>query len=469
LASTLNYKDRAVVEQIDLCDTLPIIYDKIGIETKAKIVKVTYDALRDRYETLEFGSIKSNLSQTITETVTQETERLDKEIEYVQTSANGKNKIFRRETEPTEGMTENDLWYKPVGAGETELYRFTGTMWSLEKVSAGLLGGTLDAGSGDLDVINLNASSIVTGTLDASLVNVINLNANNIISGQIDANLINVINLNANNIRTGTLDAIDITGVNITGSLIDGTKITSKNSDLNYTTETIIDNGVLTNISEQDFGIGRVQLGGGGASFTADSRPGEQILINANDGVNIWGTNGLVVRDTVLRLENSNLDGQSFEVLSNDLVRGRRDGTSYTYDFGIDASNNFVFSTTRDFKMTTSDQTIDADIYRLNSTDMYFDSPYIDIFSSNLNVRASTTFSQPVNFTNYRPTFNNVEVSLVNHNHDSQYAPISHNHDSRYIEQDSTGSGLSIGWSTETGRLVVYRNNVYQGTVAVAV
>jgi phage minor structural protein len=220
LASTLNYKDRAVVEQIDLCDTLPIIYDKIGIETKAKIVKVTYDALRDRYETLEFGSIKSNLSQTITETVTQETERLDKEIEYVQISANGKNKIFRRETEPTEGMTENDLWYKPVGAGETELYRFTGTMWSLEKVSAGLLGGTLDAGSGDLDVINLNASSIVTGTLDASLVNVINLNANNIISGTIDANMINATTLSAITANLGTINAGTINGVQVNSANI---------------------------------------------------------------------------------------------------------------------------------------------------------------------------------------------------------------------------------------------------------
>jgi hypothetical protein len=248
-----------------------------------------------------------------------------------------------------------------------------------------------------------------------------------------------IINLSADKIVAGVLSAIDILGVNIIGSLIDGTKITSKNSDLNYTTETIIDNGVLTNISEQDFGIGRVQLGGGGASFTADSRPGEQILINGNDGVNIWGTNGLVVRDTVLRLENSSIRGQSFEVLSNDLVRGRRIGAASTYDFGINTSNNFVFSTTQNISVSA---------------------PYIG-------VAAPTNFTQQVSFANYRPTYNGVEVALVNHNHDSQYAPLSHNHDSRYIEQDSTGSGLSIGWSTETGRLVVYRNNVYQGTVAV--
>src|SRR5699024_3898501 len=63
--------------------------------------------------------------------------------------------------EPESGMSKNDLWYKPVGDGETELYRDDGTMWRLEKVSAGLVAGTLDAASRDLVNINVNINNIV--------------------------------------------------------------------------------------------------------------------------------------------------------------------------------------------------------------------------------------------------------------------------------------------------------------------
>jgi len=88
---------------------------------------------------------------------------------------------------------------------------------------------------------------------------------------------------------------------------------------------------------------------------------------------------------------------------------------------------------------------------------------------SRVGINLETDFYKQVNFTGFRPTYNGVEVSLVNHNHDSQYAPISHNHDGSYIGLGTDGAGLSLGWSTSTGRLVVYRNNVYVGTVAVSV
>jgi len=53
-----------------------------------------------------------------------------------------------------------------VGDGETMLYRFDGANWQLEKVSAGLLGGTLDAENGDVDLINVNVANIVGETSD---------------------------------------------------------------------------------------------------------------------------------------------------------------------------------------------------------------------------------------------------------------------------------------------------------------
>lgn len=88
-----------------------------------------------------------------------------------------------------------------------------------------LTAGTIDASK--ISVVNLNASNINTGTLNASLIKtgsmsadrivggtldfknigVSNLSAGSIVSGTLDAAKVSVINLNASNIKTGTLDA----------------------------------------------------------------------------------------------------------------------------------------------------------------------------------------------------------------------------------------------------------------------
>ena len=88
-------------------------------------------------------------------------EDMDTQVNIVQIAANGKTQIFRGVDKPTKGMSKKDLWYKPVGDGEIEMYRYDGVDWRLEKVSAGLLQGRLDAENGDVDLINVNVSTLV--------------------------------------------------------------------------------------------------------------------------------------------------------------------------------------------------------------------------------------------------------------------------------------------------------------------
>ena len=53
-------------------------------------------------------------------------------INTIMESANGKNRNFYGPDEPpTEGLKENDMWFKDIGAGETEMYRYDGTQWVL--------------------------------------------------------------------------------------------------------------------------------------------------------------------------------------------------------------------------------------------------------------------------------------------------------------------------------------------------
>ena len=95
-----------------------------------------------------------------------------------QASADGKNTIYRQTTQPTgASYATGDTWFDSDDGNK--IYRYDGTAWVAVQ-----LGGN--------GLANINANSINTGTLNASLVT--------------------VSNLDAGSITTGTLSAITITG-----------------------------------------------------------------------------------------------------------------------------------------------------------------------------------------------------------------------------------------------------------------
>ena len=51
--------------KIGLCDTLRIRYPAIGVNKLVKIVRVVYNVITDHYETVELGSIRQNVADTI--------------------------------------------------------------------------------------------------------------------------------------------------------------------------------------------------------------------------------------------------------------------------------------------------------------------------------------------------------------------------------------------------------------------
>ncbi|WP_271002179.1 phage tail spike protein [Listeria seeligeri] len=65
LWQTETYKDIAVLEKVSLCDTVEIHFERIGINTKAKVIKTIYDVLNEKYLEMELGEAKSNLADQI--------------------------------------------------------------------------------------------------------------------------------------------------------------------------------------------------------------------------------------------------------------------------------------------------------------------------------------------------------------------------------------------------------------------
>ena len=76
LWQTPEYKDIALLQRVGLCDTVTVIYSKLGVSVKAKVIKTVYNALTEKYEKIELGKAKSNFGMTLKESV----EQIEKEV-----------------------------------------------------------------------------------------------------------------------------------------------------------------------------------------------------------------------------------------------------------------------------------------------------------------------------------------------------------------------------------------------------
>ena len=73
LSKTEEYKGRAILEEVRLCDTVHVRFDALGVNATAKAVKIKYNVLLDRAEEVELGSAANNLSSTLKSAITQAT------------------------------------------------------------------------------------------------------------------------------------------------------------------------------------------------------------------------------------------------------------------------------------------------------------------------------------------------------------------------------------------------------------
>lgn len=78
LKKTKDYKNIQAMESVALCDTVTVRIDKLQIEATAKIVKAKYDSLKERYDTMEIGSVRTNLTKQLTATQQEVTENIKK-------------------------------------------------------------------------------------------------------------------------------------------------------------------------------------------------------------------------------------------------------------------------------------------------------------------------------------------------------------------------------------------------------
>lgn len=67
LADTEEYKDVAVLEQVKLCDTVEVVFEKLGVSAISKVVKTIWNILLDKYDGIELGEGRTNIATQIIE------------------------------------------------------------------------------------------------------------------------------------------------------------------------------------------------------------------------------------------------------------------------------------------------------------------------------------------------------------------------------------------------------------------
>ena len=164
LSDSSEYKRFKSLENIQLCDTVTVYSKKHKVNLTAKVTKIIFDTLLEKNISLELGSIRTSLTDSIKQGYTETIQDLQQNIyQTVETAANGKNRVFRGVEEPITGMIKNDVWYKPVNDGEIEMYVFDGATWNKEAYSADSLGGTVNFAN--INAINLNLDALTTATI----------------------------------------------------------------------------------------------------------------------------------------------------------------------------------------------------------------------------------------------------------------------------------------------------------------
>lgn len=134
LAKTLDYADNGWIEELELCDIVPIYYPQIGLtDETAKVTTVTYDFVNERNESVEFGDIGTNVRATMQSGLAGRVDDIAKAQQDFENSlpdyllnAQG-NKVWYNKPDDKEHKI-GDIWFEKNGLYD-RMYVWNGSQW----------------------------------------------------------------------------------------------------------------------------------------------------------------------------------------------------------------------------------------------------------------------------------------------------------------------------------------------------
>ena len=221
-----EYKNTALLERVQLCDTVRVKFSFLGIDASAKVIKTVYNVLKERYDSIGLGESKSSFSDTIRQ---------------------------------ASGIT---------GSVKAMIESNNSILQSAIDRSTDLISG----GLGGYVVIKKNADGqpeeiLVMDNADKTkAVNVIRINKNGIgfsksgYNGPFSTAWTIDGAFNADYITSGIFSSVEINGVNIRGSNVIGSSVTTQNSSNSYY-KLVMDDGGLTYTDSSDGTESSIEMG----------------------------------------------------------------------------------------------------------------------------------------------------------------------------------------------------------------
>ena len=138
LSQTLDYQDFGVMEEVELCDIIPLYYPQFDITTTTeKVVKVVYDVYTDSNEEITLGAIGQSLSSSMTAGISDRLSVIEERQASIESvlpqyliSGTG-NKIWYETPAKNIEHKIGDTWFEKNGQYQ-RMYIWNGSMW--EKV-----------------------------------------------------------------------------------------------------------------------------------------------------------------------------------------------------------------------------------------------------------------------------------------------------------------------------------------------
>jgi phage minor structural protein len=135
LAKTLDYADRAWIEELELCDIVPIYYPQIGLtDETAKVTTITYDFVNERNESVEFGEVGTNVCATMqsglatqVSDIAKSQKQLADNLPKYLLNAQGNKVWYNRPDENIEHKV-GDIWFEKNGLYD-RMHIWNGSMW----------------------------------------------------------------------------------------------------------------------------------------------------------------------------------------------------------------------------------------------------------------------------------------------------------------------------------------------------
>ena len=200
---------KGLTERVDLCDTVHIYFEALGITATVKCVATEWDALEERYTKCTFGDVRTDITDTIVNN--------SRQLEQTPTTSFMTQAITRATELITGNLGGYVVLHDANGDGEPDEILIMDTadintatkVWRWNKnglgySSNGYAGTFGTAITADGKIV---ADYVATGTLDASKITVSHLSASSIDTGTLDGTKATITNINASNINTGTLNA----------------------------------------------------------------------------------------------------------------------------------------------------------------------------------------------------------------------------------------------------------------------